>query len=56
MACHKKPLLLSVSGVGLLYLAIWTTKTVLQNVCRSQNYLIAFCETMWKPGAMEIKF
>ena len=28
-ACHKKPLLLNVSGVGLLYRAIETTQTVL---------------------------
>ena len=49
-ACHKKPLLLSVSGVRLLYGRFCETSAEVT------NYLIAFCETMRKPGATEIEF
>ena len=40
------------SGVKLLYGAIYICETSAEVA----NYVIDFCETMWKPGATEIEF
>ena len=56
-ACHKKSLAPSVIGVRFLYRAIQTAQTVLyETSAEVTNYVIAFCETMCKPGATEIEF
>ena len=53
-ACHKKPLLLSVSDVdyyiGLYKQPRWFCETSAEVT----NYAIAFCEIMGKPVATEI--
>ena len=46
-AHHKKPLLPSMSGVGLLYRAIYTTATVLQDLCRSHKLVQNYCPQLF---------
>ena len=56
-ACHKKPLLLSVSGVGLLYRAMKRQpRQFCETFAEVTKYVITFRETMWKPGDIEIEF
>ena len=56
-ACHKNPLPPSVSGVGLLYKVLYRhPRQFCETSAEVTNYVIAFCETMWKPGATDIKF
>ena len=63
-ACHKKPLLPSVSGVRLLYkqprqfyIGLYKQpRQFCETSAEVTNYVIAFCETMRKPGATEIEF
>ena len=53
-ACHKRPLLPSMSGVRLLGL-YRQPKQFCETSAEVTNYvgLITFCETMWKPGVTE---
>ena len=48
-ACHKKPLLLSVSNVRL-------PRQFCETSAEVTNYVVASCETMGKPAATEIEF
>ena len=54
-ACHKKPLQPSVSGVGLLYRQYRQPRLFCETSAEVTNYVVTFCETMWKPGATEIE-
>ena len=56
MACHKKPLLPSVSGVD-YYLGLYRQPRQFCEISAEvTSYVTAFCETMWKSGATEIEF
>ena len=54
-ACHKNPLLLPVSGVGLYYIGLGRQpRQFCETSAEVTKYVIAFCEAMRKPGATEI--
>ena len=55
-ACHKKPLLLCVSGVKLLYRGKQKNRQFCETSAEVTNYVTAFCAIMQKPGTTEMEF
>ena len=56
-ACHKNPLVPSVSGVRLLYIGLYRQLRQFCDTCTEvTNYVIALCETVQKPRTTEIEF